>query len=271
MGRTIAARARRALLGLALCTTAFAAGAEPLVLLAQPVPRDEHPAQDYLALTAYLQTLTGRAWRLQTPPIFPAYWEAVRHGRHDLALDALHFADYRVRKLGFHPLAVSRDVSGYSLLARAADRIADPERIVGKRVAVLGLLSLGALRLNALFPDPLRQPVVVEAGSVPEVLELLRARAVKAAFLPTAALAAHAVGRDFAILLTTEPMPRLALSASPRLPAELRERIRAGVLAAHESEAGREMLRAIGLAGFAAAGGADLANQSYVLRGYWGY
>src|SRR5690606_37926144 len=127
-----------------------------------------------------------------------------------------------------------------------------------------GLLSIGTLRLNALFPDPLRQPVVVEAGSVAEVLRLLRARAVKAAFLPTAALTEYAIGRDLAIVLTTEPIPRLALSASPRLPAELRERIRTAMLAAHASEAGREMLRAIGLAGFATAAAGDLANQSYV-------
>lgn len=205
------------------------------------------------------------------PPNFPAYWEAVRRGQYELAFDAPHFTDYRRLKLGFIVLAKTPDSASYSLVVRSAEGIVDPGQLVGKRVASLGLLSIGTLRLNVLFPNALRQPILVDAGTAEEALGSLRRRRVEAAFLPTTAVRRHIAAGGIAVLLTTEPVPPLGISASPRLPAALRKKIRDGLLQAHRLEAGQSMLRAIALERFHPAGAEDFANQSYVLRGYWGY
>lgn len=243
----------------------------PLVLLAQSLPRDERAVDSYAALAQYIQSITGRPCALQTLPTFPAYWETVRRNDYDLALDAPHFTDYRVHKFGFSVLAKLPDTAGYSLLAREAEAPTDPEQLVGRRIASLGLLSIGAGRLNAMFPNPMRQPVPLEAASADQAIDLLLQRRVEAAFVPTAAVAARLQGGGIAVVLTTEPMTRLMLSASPRLPVDLRERIREGLLHADQTEAGRAMLRVLRIERFEPATTESFANQRNALKRYWGY
>lgn len=266
-------RVRSALLTFALTLFAgnSAAAESPLVLLAQHLPREEMPAPSWQPLADYIAELTGRHCVIEMPPNFPSYWEALRHDRYDLALDAPHFTDYRAQKLGFTVLVKTAETASYSLIVRADARVRDPNELIGKRVASLGLLSIGTLRLNALFPNPIRQPVLHDVSGVAEGLHLLRAGKVQAAFLPTSLLGEKLAGRGIAVLLTTEPIPRLALSASPRLAPDLTARIRDGLLHARDHPAGRAMLAAIGLEYFDAATNADFANQSYVLKEYWGY
>jgi ABC-type phosphate/phosphonate transport system substrate-binding protein len=242
-----------------------------LTLLVQPLPREEMPAETFQPLADYLSTLTGRPCTIRTPPNFPAYWEAVRHNRYDLAFDAPPFTDYRIHKFGFTALAKTPDTASYSLVMREDARVRDPATLVGKRVATLGLASIGTLRLNALFPNPYRQPVVVEIPSSEEGLNLLLNGNVEAAFLPTTGIGRRLAPHGAVVVLTTEPIPRLVLSASPRLSRELTDKIRNNLLQANTTDAGRAMLRVIGIDFFDTATNEEFANQSYVLRGYWGY
>ena len=250
---------------------ALPAEVQPLVLLVQPVP-EETPAPDaYRALADFIETATASPCTLEMPPNFPAYWEAVRRNHYSLALDAPHFTDYRVQKFGFRTVAKTANTTSYSLVVRNADRLRDPGLLVGKRIASLGLLSVGTLRLNVLYPNAVRQPVLVDVPSTEEGVRRVRDENVDAAFLPTAAVSRFIPDGDIAVVLTTEPIPNLGLSASPRLAGNVVAQIRAAILKAHTSERGRAMLRALGIERFEAARPEDFANQSYVLRGYWGY
>lgn len=264
---------RWVLIAFALAILAGTAAAEesPLVLLVQRLPREEMPSASLQPLADYIAAIAGRPCVIDMPPNFPAYWEAVRHGHYDLALDAPYFTDYRIQKLGFTALIKTPETASYSLIMRDDARVRDPSSLVGKRVASLGLLSIGTLRLNALFPNPIRQPVLHDVHSTKEGIDLLRKRKVEAAFLPTSLIESRFDRSGIAVVLTTEPIPRLALSASPQLAPELADKIRDGLLRAHTTDAGRTMLHAIGLDYFDATTNDEFANQSYVLRGYWGY
>ncbi|MFL6711299.1 MAG: phosphate/phosphite/phosphonate ABC transporter substrate-binding protein [Sulfurifustis sp.] len=243
----------------------------PLVLLAQSLARDERSIDSYAPLAQYIASLTGRRCTLQMPPNFPAYWATLRQGKYDLALDAPHFTDYRVHKFGFSVLAKLPDAAGYSLIARDAEAPSDPAQLVGRRIASLGLLSVGAGRLAAMFPNPVRQPLLIEVASVDQAMDLLLARRVEAAFLPAPALARRLAQGGVTVVLTTEPMTQLAVSASPRLPAEMRERVREGLLRADQTEAGRALLRAIDIKRFEPVTAESFANQRTALKRYWGY
>jgi len=251
--------------------SAVAESDKPLTLLLQPLPREEMSADSFQPLADYLAKQTDRSFEIHTPPNFPAYWEAVRRYQYDLAFDAPPFADYRIHKLGFTVLVKTPDTASYSLVMRDGARSRDPTSLVGKRVATLGLTSIGTLRLNALFPNPYRQPMIVEVSDSQEGWRQLLGGDVDAAFLPTTGLSARVKSGGAIIVLTTEPIPRLVFSSSPRLPRELTEKIRAALLDANRTESGRAMLRAIGIDFFDPATNEEIANQSYVLRGYWGY
>lgn len=256
---------------LALFALTARAGDASLVLLIQPLPHEEMPARSMQPLANYIAALTKRSCVIDMPPNFPAYWEAVRRHRYDLAFDTPYFTDYRIQKFGFTALVKTPETASYSLIMRGDTRTRDPGWLVGRQVASLGLLSVGTLRLNALYPNPMRQPVLRDVKSTAEGLRLLRAKKVEAAFLPTSLVETQIGQAGLRVVLTTEPVPLLVLSASPRLAPELVEKIRDGLLRARETERGRAMLRATGLDYLAGAANDDFANQRYALKDYWGY
>lgn len=263
---------RRALLAAAfLLAPGAAADNPPLVLLIQPLPPEERSAPSFEPLARYIEVLTGRRCTTRTSPNFPVYWNALRRNDYDIALDAPHFTDYRVHKFGFTVLAKTADNASYSLITHATGGVLDPMQLVGRRIASLGLLSTGTTRLGAMFPDSARQPVLVEAHNTEEALTLLRRKRVAAVFLPTAAVNEPLSRGGLTMVLTTEPVARLILSASPRLAADLKESIRDGLLQADRTEGGQNMLREIGLARFEPAPLESYANQRVVLKSYWGY
>ncbi len=272
----VCAKARRCLARLwvvvLLCLPPLAgANDAALVLLIQPLPREERTFRSYQPLALYIQTLTGRPCTIQMPPNFPAYWSVLHRSSYDIALDGPHFTDYRLNKFGFSAIAKTPDSASYSLITRDTARIVDPAQLIGRRIASLGLLSGGSARLNAMFPNPARQPALVEVRSSEEAIDFLFEKKVEAAFLPTAVVSQKLQRGGLTVILTTEPMARLILSASPRLSAEIKEKIRGGLLQAHQTGAGRAMLQDIGLERFEPVTPESLANQRNVLKSYWGY
>lgn len=244
---------------------------EALVMLIQPLPRDERIGASFQPLARYIEALTGRRCTIQIPLNFPAYWDVLRRNNYDIALDGPHFTDYRAQKFGFHVLAKIPDTASYSLIMRDASPVLDPTLLVGRRIASLGLLSMGAARLSAMFPNPVRQPVLLDVRTADEAIEMLLDKRVEAAFLPTAVVGERLRRSGLAVILTTEPAGRLMLSASARMSPEMRDRIRDGLLHANETDAGRVMLQALGLPRFEPATTDSFANQRNVLKSYWGY
>ena len=256
-----------------LASTAFAAkAAEPeMVLLIQPILSEERTRQVFQPLADYIGAVAGRPCRIQTLPNFLAYWDVVRRGNYDFALDAAHFTDYRVQKMGFTILAKIPDGVSYSVIVSDDQLVFDPQELAGKRVATLGPPSIGAARLNAMYPNPVRQPVSVEVGDSDAGVALLRQRKVDAAILPTPFVSQQMGQGGIAVVLTTEPIPHIALSAAPRVPKPIQEATRAALLKADRSDSGMKMLKAIGFERFDPATPDIYANQRNMLSIYWGY
>lgn len=261
-----------ACLAVTLAVGALPARAEAeLVLLIQPILSEERTRQVFQPLADYIGAAAGKPCRIQTLPNFLAYWDVVRRGNYDFAFDAAHFTDYRVQKMGFSVLAKIPDGVSYSLIVPDSQLIFDPLELAGKRVATLGPPSIGAARLNAMYPNPVRQPVSVEVGDSEAGIALLRQGKVGGAILPTPFVSQQMARGDIAVVLTTEPIPHIALSASGRVPRPLQESIRTVLVQAERSEAGKAMLTAIGFERFDPATPDIYANQRNMLSGYWGY
>lgn len=249
------------------------AASDELVLAVQPILDEEQTRKVFKPLCEYLTQATGRPCRLFTSPNFYAYWVTVRLSTaFNLVLDAAHFTDYRIQKLGYQVLAKIPDTVTYTLVTRDNDLMLDASELVGKRVATLGIPSIGAARLNGLFPNPSRQPVVVEVGAAEKAMRLLLDGKVSAAILPTPIVSQQmASGAGISVVLTTDPIPHIALSASSSLNASTRNAMRDALLRAHTSEAGKKMLKQIGFERFDPASNAAYAGQGKILKEYWGY
>lgn len=248
-------------------------GGEDLVLAVQPILDPEQTRKAFQPLCDYLAAVTARKCTILTSTHFYPYWEIVRRGNgFNLALDAAHFTDYRIQKLGFEVLVKIPDTVSYSIITRNDDPVFEVSELTGKRIATLGIPSIGAANLNNLFPNPIRQPFPVEVADSEQGVNLLLANKVRAAILPTPIVAQRmAQGDAIAVVLTTEPIPHIALSAAPSLDTATRTAIRQALLSAHNSEAGRRMLGQIGFERFDPASAALYRNQSQTLKPYAGF
>jgi ABC-type phosphate/phosphonate transport system substrate-binding protein len=246
---------------------------EELVLAIQPILDREQTERAFRPLCDHLGKATGRACRLYTSPNFLAYWEAVRRGTDfNLALDAAHFTDFRAQRLGFEVLAKVPDTVSYTVVTRNTDLVFDHSELVGKRMATLGIPSVGATYLNALYSNPIRQPFPVEVPDAEAGIKALLAGRAFAAILPTPIIAQQmAAGAPISVVLTTDPIPHIALSAAPSLPPALRAQIRDAALSAHRTSDGQAMLRAIGFEKFDPADAGVYRGQAKKLEQYYGY
>lgn len=249
------------------------AASNELVLAVQPILDEEQTRKVFQPLCDYLAKATGRACRIFTSPNFYAYWDHVRQSKaFNLVLDAAHFTDYRTQKLGYEVLAKIPDTVSYTLVTRDDNLILDASELVGKRVATLGIPSIGAARLNGLFPNPARQPVPIEVGAAENGIRMLLDDKVFAAILPTPIVSQQmASGARVSVVLTTDPIPHIALSASSSLDASTRTILRNALLSAHNSENGRKMLKLIGFERFDPANTSVYLDQRKILKEYWGY
>jgi len=249
------------------------ANAGELRLAIQPVLSQERTKAAFAPLASYLESQTGDKVEIITMPNFLAYWDLVRKpDQYDLSLDAAHFTDYRVDKGNFEVLAKIPDFVSYSIVVKQDNLIFDPAELVAKSVATLGAPSIGAARLNAMFPNPMRQPAIIEVGSSEDGMKMLLNDQVFAAILPTPVVAQYMSNQaPIAVVSTTEPIPHIAVSASLKLDAATRLKIRNALINATKTDAGRKMLQGIGFQKFDPASKKIYQGQARILKEYWGY
>jgi len=252
---------------------AHATNPAELVLGVSPLLSETETREQYQPLCDYLAAATKIPCRIVTRPNFLSYWETMRRGQvYNLILDDAHFTDYRIEKMGYTVLAKIPYTVTYSLAVPRAADIRDPARLIGHRIATLGIPSMGAALLNGLFPQPSKQPIPVEVNTAAEAFVLLAAGKAEAAILPTPLVRQEILrGAALRVLLSTAPIPDMGLSAAPTIDPELRQTLREVLLNAQKADAGRKMLTELGIERFDAASATVYKGQGRILEKYWGY
>lgn len=244
-----------------------------IVLAIQPVLSEGQTRKAFLPLAQYLGKVTGKKIIVVTRPNFMSYWSKMVAGQKNIIyFDAAHFTAFRARKQGYHVLAKIPDSVSYTLVVRDADMVFDPSELIAKRIATLGSPSIGAARLGSMFPNPTRQPIIVEVENSQKGIQMLLDNQVYAAIIPTPIVSQAMVeGVAISVVSTTEPIPHIALSASPDIDPVTVEKIRRALITAQTQESGKMMLKKIGFPRFNPADNKIYAGQDNVLKDYWGY
>jgi len=244
-----------------------------LVLGIAPLQSETEIRAQFQPLCEYLAAVALLPCRVGTRPNFITYWETIRKGKDfNLVLDEAHFTDYRVTKMKFTVLAKIPNTVTYSLIVPRTAKLNDPARLAGRRIATLGIPSMGAAQLNGLFTKPSKQPILVEVDNAAAGFALLRNGKIAAAVLPTPLVREEIDrGAPFRALLSTAPLPHMGFSSAPEISPELRLRLRQALLNAHKNDAGRVMLARIGTERFDPANATVYAGQGRILKEYWGY
>ncbi|MCW8919401.1 MAG: phosphate/phosphite/phosphonate ABC transporter substrate-binding protein [Gammaproteobacteria bacterium] len=258
----------RPLLMLALLAATTMATAAELTFAIHPVLPQQRTLQVYQPLADYLTLATGQQIRLITSSNFLAHWQMMKRDNYDLILDGPHFTAYRAKRMGYTVLAKLPDVVSYTLVANEEQMILEPVELIGKTIATTPSPALGALRLIEIYPNPLRQPVIVETPDSEQAAELAVEGKVVAAMIP-----APLVGRypSLTTVATTEQLPSPAISASPAVDLELQQALRRALLDAPNNPDGRKALEALNAPLLEAADNQRFQGLEQLLEGMWGY
>ena len=239
-------------------------------LAIQPILPQKELLNDFQPLADYLSQATGHTITIHTERNFLFYWTKMRKGREgfDLVLDAAHFTDYRIKNHGYRVLAKFPDTVSFSLVTSEDSFILEPEELIGMRVATLPSPSLGALRLEEMFPNKMRMPHFIWEFNTTVVVDKIRSGDIDAGIIPSRLASTYS---DLNIILTTEPVPHMGLSASPDVPEEVASKIQSALLDADKTPEGKKMLEALRLQAFQPADANTYDGYSRLLEGVFGY
>jgi phosphonate transport system substrate-binding protein len=239
-------------------------------LAIQPILPQAELRSSYQPLADYLSQKTGHTITISTHRTFITYWNEMRKGDKgfDLVLDAAHFTDYRVQKLDYTVLAKMPDTVSFSIITKDDSFILDTSELISKRIATLPSPSLGAVRLEELFPNPMRIPNYVWEINADAAIKSVISGKNDAAIVPTRLVSSY---EGLNIVLETEPVPHMGLSASPKVPAEVTDKIRDALVNANTTPEGKEMLSNLKISKFEPADNETYAGYASLLKSIYGY
>lgn len=254
---------------LVLSVSARTSLAMDLALSIQPILPKAEVIKAYTPLAEYLSSETGQNITVKGYLNFITYWADMRRKKgFDLVLDAAHFTDYRVQKFNFKVLAKLPASVSFSLVTHEDNLILDQDELVLKKVATLVSPSVGALRLSAIFDNPMRQPRFVYARDANDAARRVIDKKVDAAIIPTALVGSY---DGLNTVLTTEPLPHMAFSTSPDVPDDIRASIKKALINAKNTAKGQAMLAKLNFESFEDASAETYKGYSKLLQNVLGY
>lgn len=260
---------RRIVLAVFLLTGVSAnALADTFLFVVQPFLPSAETKKAYAPMAKYLSDVTGHTIKLITSPNFLAYWQTMKTGEYDLLLDAAHLTDYRAQKMNYKVLAKVLDVVSLTLVTGEDIFIFEPSELVGKRIASLASPSRGAVVLDEFFPNPVRQPILIEVTNAGDAVQKVLDKKASGAIIPSPLVGGFP---QLNVVKTTEQWPHIALSASSKMPADVVKKIQDAMVNASKTPEGQKMLEEINFPGFELADAKRYKGYSDVLKGVWGY
>ena len=235
----------------------------------QPVLPPLQIKQNYQPLVRYLTETTGHDFTIITHRDFMTYWIRMKNNENmHFILDAAHFTDFRNQRSGYKIVVKLPDTVSFTVVTSEDNFIFDMEELISKRVATMSSPGLGAVRLNELFPNPVRLPFFVHASDSIDAVNQVLDGTVDAAIIPSPLVQNF---DNLNSVISTEPVPHMALSASPEVPEAVIQSVKKALLEATETEAGKNMLADMKIDQFQ-----DVEKETYtgyaeLLEGVYGY
>lgn len=243
--------------------------ARTINFVVQPIFSSQQTQKVYQPIIDYLTEQTGEEFKLVTAKSFLSYWETMKRNEdYHLIMDAAHFTDYRVSKMGYRVLAKMPESVSFTLITHEQNLILEPEELIGKPVATLPPPSMGSVRIAQMFPHPARQPELFSATSANQAIADVKRGKYLAALIPTPMLNDHP---DVNVIKVTESIPHMAISASPKIPVALQNKIRSALIEAHQSKQGLLCLKKMAIEKFEPASNKTYKGYRTLLAGVWGY
>lgn len=241
-----------------------AANAAEYKLAIQPLlPRADIETQ-YKVLADYLSAETGDTITIQSFSSFKSYFANMKRKKgFDLVFDAAHFTNYRTDNMNYSVLAKLPDTVSFSLVTGPDLMVFDADELIPYKIATMVSPAIGGLRLKELYPDVDNSPTIVRAKDSVDAIQQIHDGRADAAMIPTPMVGLY---DDLNTVLTTDPLPHMALSVSPKVPQAVADKIKRAMINAVNTEKGKEMLAGLKFSSFVTASDEDYAGFGNILQ-----
>lgn len=209
--------------------------ADIFVFQGHPIFPPETAELVYRPLVNYLNDVLPYRFDLELSPDYHRYWLSARRGENPhLVLEEPHLTAYRMQTYNYTPLVRAETALSYSLLTSMNNADASVRDFVGRRLSTMPAPSLGYLVLADWFSNPMQQPIIQSnAASWLDAVEIVFSQEAAAAIVPNNLVSRYV---NMANVLTSQEFPGVTIAASPEVPVNIQEEIRAALIKLHEDE-----------------------------------
>lgn len=207
----------------------------PPVLKAELIfsaPPREKPAkgnQLYGPIAESLSVMLGEKVTYQHPRDWLSYSMKMRRGDYDLIFDGPQFASWRMEHIQHVPLVRLKGHLGFFIVTKKDSGLNNIQDLVAKKICGLASPNLATISMLREFKNPVRQPLFVETkGGMKGVFSKLKEGKCIAAVMRDGFFKNKLpddVRSQYKIIWKSKRMPNQTITASKRIPAQLREQI----------------------------------------------
>lgn len=260
---------RQSIFAVLLFIISGALSAANYFLCIQPVLPPDQVKQNYAPLSKYLTEKTGHTFSIKTYRNFLTYWARMQKATDmHFILDAAHFTDYRVQRKDYSVLVKLPDTVSFTVVTGEENFVFEMEELISKKIATMASPGMGAVRLNGMFPNPVRLPFYIEASDSVDAVEMVVDGHVDAAIIPSPLVGNY---ESLNSVVSTEPVPHMAMSASPEIPDQVAQAVKQALLDAAKTPEGKKMLETMRIEYFEDADAGVYAGYGKLLEDVFGY
>lgn len=213
-----------------LCITAGPTLAADLILTAPPRESEAAGKKLYAPLASHIGQLIGAKVVYQHPRNWLNYQRELRDNKYDIIFDGPHFISWRIAHLKHDVLVKLPGQLEFYLVSKADDNSVNSlDDLIGQKICGISPPNLSTLTVLDRFRNPVRQPVINGIrGGMGKVYQAFDSGKCKAAVLRTTFYKKklQQAQRDkLKILFHSTPLPNQAISVSPRLGANAKNKI----------------------------------------------
>lgn len=215
---------------------------QPLALKAEllfTAPPREKPAagkQLYGPIAESLSVMLGEKVVYQHPRDWLTYSMRMRRGDYDLIFDGPQFAAWRIEHIQHVPLVKLKGHLGFYVITRKDSGLNNIQDLVAKKICGLASPNLATISMLRQFTNPVRQPLFVETkGGMKGIFNKLKSGKCVAAVMRDSFYQNKLpdnVHSEYKIIWKSRHMPNQTITASKRIPEQLREQIKASLTTA---------------------------------------
>lgn len=252
-----------------------AASSEDTIVFTAP-PR-ENPTvgeEKYAPVAKYLSKVLRKKVVYKHPGTWGVYRTEMLRGDYDIVFDGPHFNSYRAEKLK-HNILVKVPINHefVVIVNRKNARFKSLDDLAGRTFCSHAPPNLGTLTLLSQFPNPSRQPAIVNTKGWNNIYKGVADGKCTAGVVPIANLKKmDATGTNMKIVWKNRVLPNQAFSAGPRLTPSEQKRVTQALLSS-DSKQPTEKLRTAYRVGetFETTNNQEYAGVSQYLKNEWGY